>query len=208
MAQVLSWQKVEPRKRIVLSKRLSTSVSDNSSQPGSGVSITESGDFRRNKIFPADSEPDLGPVIRLKDALSFSYSVGDSDIGTSVSQSGRQSSIVNTKSSKTSRKASRCSVFSEGNNSFSSNPVQRERDIAAVFTIEGVEVRENEENSSSSSTEPSSSILADHVMTSSTAQSSSTKYIIKKDHNHRKDRQAAERKTKGEEMRYSNKTKI
>ena len=149
MAEVLSWHKVSPHKRILLSKRLSLSTPG--SQPSPSLPPpSESGDLRRNKIFPADCQPDCDQVTRLKDVLSFSYSLGDSDIGTSLSrdlsshtQSSRQSSTVFTKSSKSSRKQSRSSLLSVGNNSINSAPKYRDSDDGGIYTIECVELTEN-----------------------------------------------------------------
>ena len=118
MAEVLSWQNVSPYKRIVLSKRLSSSFPSHLPDPG---------DSRRNKIFPADSL-DCDQNTRLKDALSFSYSMGDSGLGTSLSRDSSsltqssQSSRRCTKSTKSSRKESRSSLKSVGTSSFNSNP--------------------------------------------------------------------------------------
>ena len=185
MTEVLSWQKVSPNKRIILSKRLST-PSEKSSKLVSSRSLSHfsdaPGDFRRNKIFPADL-PDCEPP-RLKDVLSFSSSLADSDIGTSVSQDlslSRQSERLFTKSGRSSSKLSRSSLQSAA----ASPAPPRERDAEAIFTIECLEVREDEERSEGSE------VRTDYPgvrAVNTTNHNSYTKYIIKKDHNHRKNR--------------------
>lgn len=197
MAGVLSWQNVSPYKRILLSKRLSS--------PGGGQSplplLPDPGDSRRNKIFPSESL-DSEENSRLKDALSFSYSMGDSGLGTSLTQSS-QSSRRCTESTKSSRKQSRSSLQSTGTFSINSNPRHRGREDESIFTIKCLEVREGEENSSSSSSdsvftstiqESGKTEYKEDRIATATAQSSYRKYMIKEDHNHRKDSKRVEKK--------------
>ena len=183
MTEVLSWQKVSPAKRIILSKRLSCSTpSENSPQLVSSCSHSHfseaSGDFRRNKIFPADL-PDCDPP-RLKDVLSFSSSLADSDLGTSVSQDlslSRHSDRLFTKSARSSRKISRSSAQSSG-----STTQHRDGETEAIFTIECLEVREGGEGTGKGTE------YEDVRATKTSSTNSYRKYIIKKDHNHRKNR--------------------
>ena len=191
MSSVVSWHKVSPHKRIILSKRLST-PGDKASKLVSSRSLSHfseaSGDFRRNKIFPADL-PDCDPP-RLKDVLSFTSSLADSDIGTSVSQDlslSRQSDRLFTKSASSSRKISRSSVQS------AQSTAQRHPQADAIFTIECLEVREGgEETEQGEEAEERPDYVDVRVRSGLTSNPSSyKKYIIKKDHNHRKSRALA-----------------
>lgn len=186
MTDVLSWHQVSPHKRIILSKRLST-PSEKSSKLVSSRSLSNfsetSGDFRKNKIFPADL-PDCDPP-RLKDVLSFTSSLADSDIGTSVSQDlslSRQSDRLLSKSARTSSKPSRSSLQS-------AQPCERQAEAEAIFTIECLEVREGEESDRTrtrlSDRTEYSDVTAPRLASN---HNSYRKYIIKKDHNHRKNR--------------------
>ena len=185
MTSVLSWHKVSPHKRIILSKRLSTpSDHDQSSKLVSSRSLANfseaSGDFRRNKIFPADL-PDCDPP-RLKDVLSFTSSLADSDIGTSVSQDlslSRQSDRIFTKSARSSRKISRSSLQT------TESTAQREAE--SIFTIECLEVREGGEETEETEERRDYGEVRVRAAIPSPA-NSYKKYIIKKDHNHRKNR--------------------